>query len=217
MSQKTKITIVDTGCANISSVAFALKRLDCEVEISADPQKISDAPRVILPGVGSAEHAMQNLQQRNLIPTLQSLEQPMLGICLGMQLLTEFSSEGNVECLKRIPLQVQAMNKDNVRLPHMGWNTFSHIKPHAIMEGIDSLDYCYFVHSFAVRTSLAVLAEQGEQAINNAHDFVIAQCTHGEPFAAVIAKDNVIGMQFHPERSGPVGAKLLRNFIELPA
>lgn len=217
MSQQKRVTIVDTGCANISSVAFALKRLDCDVEITADPQKIIDAERLVLPGVGTATHAMQNLEQRNLIELLKAAKQPLLGICLGMQMLTEFSSEGDVACLGSIPLQVQAMNKDGVRLPHMGWNTLNHIKPHPIMEGIDSLDYCYFVHSFAVRTAPAVLAEQGEQAFENVQEYVIAQCTYGEPFAAVIAKDNFIGMQFHPERSGPVGAKLLRNFIELPA
>lgn len=217
MSQQAKVTIVDTGCANISSVAFALKRLDCEVEITADKEKIQRAERLVLPGVGSAAHAMQNLKERELISLLKEAKQPLLGICLGMQMLTEFSAEGDADCLGVIPLQVDAMNKDGVRLPHMGWNTLDHIKPHPIMEGIDSLDYCYFVHSFAVRTSHAFLAERGEEAMANTQEYVIAQCTYGEPFAAVIAKDNVIGMQFHPERSGPVGAKLLRNFIELPA
>lgn len=192
------VVIVDTGCANISSVYFALKRLGCEAEISRDANTIRNAGRVILPGVGTAHNAMQRLQQAGLVAVLQELQQPVLGICLGMQLLNAFSEEGNADCLSLIPDRVCAMSADGVRLPHMGWNTLHTLVQHPLLQGFTTDDYVYFVHSFAVKPG----------------DYTLAQCHYGQDFAAIIGKDNVAGAQFHPERSGKSGARLLQNFLE---
>ncbi|GGW50216.1 imidazole glycerol phosphate synthase subunit HisH [Alishewanella tabrizica] len=193
-----ELVIVDTGCANISSVYFAVKRLGTEPVISHDANVIKAANRVIVPGVGSAKAAMANLAERELIATLQGLTQPVLGICLGMQMLTAHSMEGDVACLGLIPGEVAPLNAAGLRLPHMGWNTLHSISSHPIMQGFTEQDYLYFVHSFAVVPS----------------QYSLAQCHYGSDFAAVIGKDNVAGAQFHPERSGKVGARLLQNFLE---
>ncbi|MCC5826927.1 imidazole glycerol phosphate synthase subunit HisH [Alkalimonas sp.] len=192
------LVIVDTGCANISSVYFAFKRLGVDALISKDPRAIKAASRIVLPGVGSARQAMQNLQQRELIECLQAVQQPMLGICLGMQLLTAHSMEGDVPCLNLIPGEVLPLLADGLRLPHMGWNTLHSIAEHPLMTGFDGSDYFYFVHSFGVA----------------ANRYSLALCDYGNDFSAVIAKGNVAGAQFHPERSGKVGARLLQNFME---
>ncbi|WP_019675434.1 imidazole glycerol phosphate synthase subunit HisH [Arsukibacterium perlucidum] len=193
-----QLVIVDTGCANISSVYFAFKRLGVEATISRDATIIKAAAKVILPGVGTAHNAMAQLQHNELIDTLQSLQQPLLGICLGMQMLTSHSMEGDVPCLNLIPGDVQPMQSAGLRLPHMGWNTLHSISSHPLLKGFSSSDYVYFVHSFAVAPSLHSLA----------------LCNYGSDFAAVIGKDNVAGAQFHPERSGKTGARLLQNFLE---
>lgn len=193
-----ELVIVDTGCANISSVYFAIKRLGVTPVISSDTATIKAANRVILPGVGTAKAAMRNLQQRDLVATLQQLTQPVLGICLGMQLLTAHSDEGNVNCLQLIPGQVEPLNANGLRLPHMGWNTLHNLKAHPLLSGFTEQDYLYFVHSFAVIPS----------------DYSLALCHYGSDFSAIIAKDNIAGAQFHPERSGSVGARLLQNFLE---
>lgn len=197
-SLATDLVIVDTGCANIGSVYFACQRLGAQATVSRDTKLITQAKRVILPGVGTANNAMAKLQQADLITTLQQLQQPVLGICLGMQLLTQYSEEGNVDCLKLISGKVAAMPSETVRLPHMGWNTLSHIQPHPLLSGITEQDYFYFVHSFAVAPN----------------EYTLASCNYGHDFSAVIAKDNIAGAQFHPERSGKAGAKLLTNFLK---
>jgi glutamine amidotransferase len=193
-----QLVIVDTGCANISSVYFAFKRLGVNASISSDARVIKAADKVLLPGVGTAHNAMAKLQQVELITTLQSLQQPMLGICLGMQLLTRHSMEGDVACLNLIPGEVLPMQSAGLRLPHMGWNTLKNISNHPLMQGFTETDYVYFVHSFAVAPD----------------SYSLAQCHYGNDFAAVIGKDNVAGAQFHPERSGKTGARLLQNFLE---
>mgnify|MGYP006201154373 FL=1 len=193
-----KLVIVDTGCANISSVYFAFKRLGAEATISRDARVIKAADKVLLPGVGTAHNAMARLEQAELINTLQQLQQPMLGICLGMQLLTSHSMEGDVACLKLIPAEVLPLNSAGLRLPHMGWNTLHSISSHALLRGFSVTDYLYFVHSFAVAPG----------------NYSLAQCNYGSDFATVIGKDNVVGAQFHPERSGKSGARLLQNFLE---
>ncbi|WP_215397256.1 imidazole glycerol phosphate synthase subunit HisH [Rheinheimera oceanensis] len=193
-----QLVIVDTGCANISSVYFAFKRLGVKASISSDARVIKAADKVLLPGVGTAHNAMARLQQAELINTLQSLQQPMLGICLGMQLLTRHSMEGDVACLNLIPGEVLPMQSGELRLPHMGWNTLKNINNHPLMQGFTETDYVYFVHSFAVAPD----------------SYSLAQCHYGNDFAAVIGKDNVAGAQFHPERSGKTGARLLQNFLE---
>ena len=194
------LVIVDTGCANISSVYCAFKRLGVDAKVSRDLSVIKNASRLLVPGVGAARQAMANLAERDLIATLQQAEQPLLGICLGMQLLTDRSEEGDVACLGLIPGQVKRMQVGDLRLPHMGWNTLQvedSAKKHPLLKGIGAKDYVYFVHSFAVAPS----------------DTTLARCHYGSDFAAVIGKGNKLGAQFHPERSGAVGARLLQNFL----
>lgn len=190
------IVILDTGCANLRSLFNAVKRLGKEPVVTKDLATIKSARRVFLPGVGTAGAAMSQIQARDLTATLQELTQPVMGICLGMQLLTRFSSESDVNCLGLIDAQVRELAAP--RLPHMGWNQLTHIKANPIFDGIDENHWFYFVHSF--------IAPVGP--------YTLAQSQHGEAFSAVIAQDNVIGAQFHPERSGKSGALMLKNFLE---
>lgn len=202
-----KNVIVDTGCANLSSVKFAVERLGFEVTITDDVTVIQQAEKVILPGVGSAKHAMKNIKAKNLVAVLQGLTQPVLGFCLGMQLMTESSTEGNsddntsniVPCLNLIPTTIEPLKAQGNRLPHMGWNTLTQVSNHPIFKGISEGDYFYFVHSFAAPVS----------------EYTIASCEYGSTFSAAIAKDNFIGCQFHPERSSALGSKIIQNFLEL--
>ncbi|WP_115718068.1 imidazole glycerol phosphate synthase subunit HisH [Gallaecimonas mangrovi] len=190
------IVILDTGCANLRSLFNAVKRLGKEPVVTKDLATIKAARRVFLPGVGTAGAAMNSIEARDLTATLRELTQPVMGICLGMQLLTRYSHESNVNCLGLIDAEVREL--DAPRLPHMGWNQLSCIKPHPIFDGIDENDWFYFVHSFMVPVG----------------PYTLAQSEHGEPFSAVIAHNNVIGSQFHPERSGKSGAIMLQNFLE---
>lgn len=200
----TSVVIVDTGCANITSVFCAFERLGARVAVSRDAAMIQSADKVIIPGVGTAAQAMANIQGRNLTRVLQNLTQPTLGICLGMQLMTDFSAEGNVPCLGLIPGQVLPLESQGLRLPHMGWNTLNKAagkEQHPVLHGLTTEDYVYFVHSFAVAPS----------------EFMLASCDYGSRFAAIIGKGNYLGMQFHPERSSSAGRKLLQNFLALTA
>ena len=203
-SQRQKIVIVNTGCANISSVRFALERLGAEVDVSDDVKVIKSADKVFLPGVGTAAAAMASIKQKALADTLQTLTQPVLGVCLGMQLMVETSAEGgfqgagNIDCLNLMPGHVARMESKGVRLPHMGWNTVAH-KEESLFKGIPQDTYFYFVHSFAVPE----------------YEHTLASCTYGKTFSAAINKNNFYGVQFHPERSGEAGAQLLTNFVNL--
>lgn len=198
--------IVDTGCANLSSVKFAVERIGLEALITDDVSVIKSADKVILPGVGNAKHAIANVHEKNLAPTLQGLTQPVLGFCLGMQLMTTSSHEGNftgdleiIDCLNLIPTQVKPLDAQGLRLPHMGWNTLTSVIDHPVFQGISKGEYFYFVHSFAVPVN----------------EFTAATCQYGNEFSAAIAKDNFIGCQFHPERSGSAGSKIIKNFLEI--
>ncbi|GLX80927.1 imidazole glycerol phosphate synthase subunit HisH [Thalassotalea eurytherma] len=200
------IVIVDTGCANISSVLYAVERLGDQVTVSDSPQVISQADKVILPGVGSAKHAMKNIEDKGLVETIQSLTQPVLGFCLGMQLMCAESAESGfnneneqVACLGLVPTTINVMKADGLRLPHMGWNTLTFEGNHPIFKGIESGAYVYFVHSYCAPIS----------------QYTIASCTYGQPFSAAIAKDNFIGCQFHPERSSDIGSLIIKNFLEM--
>jgi imidazole glycerol-phosphate synthase subunit HisH len=199
------IVIVDTGCANLSSVKFAVERLGFIANITDDIEKIKAADKVIFPGVGTAKHAMENIIAKGLVEILQQLSQPVLGFCLGMQLMTRSSlenSEGQaVQCLNIIPTEVKPLDAQSLRLPHMGWNTLTSINAHPVFEGISVGDYFYFVHSFAAPIS----------------EYTVASCTYGTEFSAAIAKDNFIGCQFHPERSSDLGSKIIKNFLALSA
>jgi len=197
-----QIVIVNTGCANISSVKFAVERLGMQVTVSDDIQVIKKADKVFLPGVGSANAAMASIHKKQLIGCIQDLVQPVLGICLGMQLMVEKSQESlsdNTPCIGLIPGQVERMQVGDLRLPHMGWNTVTPAEDAPLFKGIDSGSYFYFVHSFAVAVS----------------KFTMASCQYGMDFSAAIHKDNFFGVQFHPERSSDAGAQLLKNFINL--
>ena len=202
MASSGNIVIVNTGCANISSVKFAVERLGVQVTVSDDTNIIQKADKVFLPGVGSANAAMASIQKKQLSQCIQGLSQPVLGICLGMQLMVERSEESLTEsttCLGLIPGQVKRMQVDDLRLPHMGWNTVTAVDDAPLFKGIAQQSYFYFVHSFAVAVS----------------EFTMASCEYGMPFSAAIHKDNFFGVQFHPERSSDAGAQLLKNFIEL--
>ena len=195
--------IVDTGCANLSSVKFAVERLGFNAIITDDIALIERADKVIFPGVGSAKHAMENISDKGLIETLQNLTQPVLGFCLGMQLMAKSSEEGAngsiIKCLGIIPTVVEPLDAKGNRLPHMGWNTLTNVADHPVLKGISIDDYFYFVHSFAAPIS----------------EYTIASCEYGSEFSAVIAKDNFIGCQFHPERSSALGSKIIKNFLNL--
>ncbi|WP_189376446.1 imidazole glycerol phosphate synthase subunit HisH [Thalassotalea profundi] len=198
-----KNVIVDTGCANLSSVQFAVERLGFKVVVTDDIDLIKSADKVILPGVGSARHAMENIRAKDLVETLQQLTQPVLGFCLGMQLMARSSVEGAtnqpIECLGLIPTDIIPLDANNLRLPHMGWNTLTKVIDHPVFEGINIGDYFYFVHSFAAPVS----------------EYTVASCQYGNEFSAAIAKDNFIGCQFHPERSSELGSKIIKNFLNL--
>jgi len=194
------IAIIDSGGANISSVTHALKRLGAEPVFTADADTIRRAERVILPGVGAAGAAMRRLRELGLHQCIRDLRQPVLGICLGMQLLFEKSDEDAVDCLGVMPGTLQKLKPSpGVRVPHMGWNTIVPVRDDPLLAGLPGSAWFYFVHSY--RAPLG--------------DTTLATCTHGESFAAVVRKDNFYGVQFHPERSARSGARLLANFLEL--
>jgi imidazole glycerol-phosphate synthase subunit HisH len=196
------IVIVNTGCANISSVKFAVERLGVKVTVSDNIETIQRADKVFLPGVGSANAAMASIEQKQLVACIQGLTQPVLGICLGMQLMVEKSAESLQDftpCLNLIPGEVKRMQVGELRLPHMGWNTVTPLDSLSLFKGIPNGTYFYFVHSFAVAIS----------------QYTLASCQYGMAFSAALHKDNFYGVQFHPERSSDAGAQLLQNFIEL--
>jgi len=196
------LAIVDSGGANIASVQFALARLGVEGALTTDPAVIRGAERVILPGVGSAAEGMKRLHERGLADCVRGLTQPVLGICLGMQLLFSASEEGPTPTLGLLPGRVALLPAGpGLTVPHMGWNTLEVVRPSPLLAGFDAATRFYFVHSFAAPVSADTLAA----------------CTHGRRFAAAVQHGNFFGVQFHPERSGAAGARLLRNFLDLPA
>lgn len=200
-----KLAIVDSGGANISSVKHALRRLGTEAVFTADKQTIRSADKVIIPGVGAAAAAMNRLNQLGLVDLIRDLQQPVLGICLGMQLLFESSSEDQqggqpVECLGVLAGKLEKLvPSQGVRVPHMGWNTTRTVRQHDLLNGLSDEPWFYFVHSYR--------APLGSSTV--------ASCLHGEEFAAIVSQDNFHGAQFHPERSSACGAIFLANFLEL--
>jgi len=194
------VVLVDAGGTNIGSVRYALQRLGVDAALTADADTIRAADKVILPGVGAAGPGMARLRELGLVDRLRSLTQPVLGVCLGMQLLFAHSEEGDTECLGLIPATVSRFqDRPGLRVPHMGWNRLQARRAHPLLAGMGEDDQAYFVHSYA--------APVGE--------WTLATASYDEPFSAVVARDNFHGMQFHPERSAAVGAQLLKNFLDL--
>lgn len=196
----TRVAIVDSGGTNIASLTNALDRLAVRHTLTADAAVIGNATHVILPGVGSASDAMQKLRAKGLLEVLSQLTQPVLGICLGMQLLAETSEEGDVKCLGLIPSAARKLNAGpEYPVPNMGWCRVEQLQNHVLFNGIADGSYFYFVHSYALPAS----------------DFSLAVAHHTQPFTAVLAHENYFATQFHPERSAAVGAKLLSNFVSI--
>jgi glutamine amidotransferase len=196
-----RVAVIKLGVGNTASVLFALERLGVNGTLTDDPAAVAAAERIILPGVGAAAPAMRVLNQSGLRDVLLRFTRPLLGICLGQQLLYEHSEEGDAKGFGCLPGIVVALpSTKQLPIPHMGWSPLQIEKAHPLLEGVRSGDYVYFVHSFACPVD--------SSAIASAH--------YGRPFAAVVAKANVLGCQFHPERSGGVGARILQNFLALP-
>ena len=194
------VVVVNSGGANISSVLHALRRLGVEPRFTADAAIISAADRVILPGVGAAGRAMDVLRDHDLVEIIRGLRQPVLGICLGMQLLFESSAEDSADMLGLIPARLDRFSKkEGLRVPHMGWNAIKNVQQNSLNRSLDNM-WFYFVHSF--------FAPVGEWTLSTSY--------HGRPFSAIVRHRNFYGAQFHPERSASGGAKLLQGFLETP-
>jgi glutamine amidotransferase len=197
------IAIIKYNAGNTLSVCNALQRLGFNARVTEDAADIRSADRVIFPGVGAAGTAMQYLQQQGLAALIASLEQPVLGICLGMQLLAGRSEESAASCLGIIPASVARLspgmeNGEKIKVPHVGWNRVDLLREHPLFEGIASAAHFYFVHSFAMELNPCS----------------IATATHGHTFAAAVQCRNFWGVQFHPEKSAAAGERLLLNFLK---
>ena len=195
----TKVVLVDAGGSNIGSVRYALQRLGVDAELTGDAATIRAADRVILPGVGAAAVCMARLRELDLVDVLRTLNRPLLGVCVGVQLLFAHSEEDDTPCLGLLPGRVRKLHAaPGIRVPHMGWNTLQRRRAGSLVGGIADGDHAYFVHSYAAAVD----------------DDCLCSSEHGQRFAAVVQRGSVAGAQFHPERSGAVGARLLKNFIE---
>ncbi len=193
------VAIIDSGGANIASLRAALARLGADSVVTTDHDVIKRATRVLLPGVGNAHSAMNKLRGVGLDQLIPTLEQPLLGICLGMQILFDHSEEGPANGLGVIPGRVEKLSAaPGLPVPHMGWNQLAQSKPDPLLDGVSSLDYVYFVHGYAVP----------------AGEWTVATTQYGGDFTAVARRGNFCGTQFHPERSGVVGARILANFLK---
>ena len=194
------VAIIDSGGANIASVLYAFERLGQPATLTKDAETIRSAPRVVLPGVGAADDAMRRLKDANLVDVIRSLRQPVLGVCLGMQLMLDASDEDDTDCLGLIPGRATRLPaQPDLPVPNMGWCALKPEKVHPLLDGLGPDSYCYFVHSYAAPVST----------------YTIASAEHALPFSAVVARDNFVAAQFHPERSSRAGAKLLTNFLAL--
>jgi glutamine amidotransferase len=194
------IALIDYGAGNLRSVQNALARLGASCAIASIPGDLANARAIIFPGVGAAAPAMAGLRERGLDQAVIAAIRngvPFLGICLGMQLLFEWSAEDGAACLGVIPGTVERL-KTQEKLPHVGWNTLEHVRPHPVLEGTEGEAF-YFVHSYVVAPRYPAIAA--------------GETTHGVPFVSAIARQGLVGVQFHPERSGSAGLRLLENFL----
>lgn len=192
------IAIINYEAGNLASVSNALKRLDEPHLITNKKSELDESDAVIFPGVGHAEPAMESLQKNGLDRWLKDTSKPVLGICLGMQLFYESSEEADTDGLGIIPGRLKKFDSSKAKVPHMGWNTFTDISPHPITKGVTDEHFFYYVHSYYA-------------PIN---DYTLATCNYTRDFASVVRKDNFLGVQFHPEKSGNAGASLLQNFLQ---
>jgi glutamine amidotransferase len=194
-----KPVIIKYNAGNIQSVLFALERIGVEAEVTDDIEKIEQANKVIFPGVGEASSAMKYLRERGLDKVIQNLKQPVLGICLGMQLLCTASEENGTNCLGIVPVHVRKFPNNNpIKIPQIGWNNIYSLKS-GLFKGIEENSYIYNVHGYYAEDS----------------DYTIAKCNYGLEYAAAIHKDNFYGLQFHTEKSAAVGELILRNFLKI--
>lgn len=193
------IGIVKYKAGNLASVSNALERLGATYFISDDPKELEKATAIIFPGVGHAAAAMDDLRAKDLDAWLKSTKKPVLGICLGMQLLFETSEEGDCKTLGIIPGRLKKFDSSKAKVPHMGWNQFDTKKDHPLISGIGNKQFLYYVHGYYAPTN----------------EYTLASCMYIKDFAAVVAKDNYMGVQFHPEKSGQVGSLLLQNFLDM--
>lgn len=192
------IAVINYKAGNLASVSNALERLGAEHLITNRTSELDQADAVIFPGVGHAQSAMNSLHENNLTDWIKQTKKPLLGICLGMQLFFESSDEGDTGCLGIIPGRLRLFSGTNAKVPHMGWNQFSNVGNHPLLHGVSSEDYFYYVHSYYAPIT----------------DFTVASCHYETQFSSVVARDNFVGVQFHPEKSGANGVQLLQNFLD---
>jgi glutamine amidotransferase len=196
----TDVAIIDNGGANIASLRFALDRLGASSQLTRDAEALRRAPRVILPGVGAAGEAMERLRALGLDTLVPQLRQPVLGICLGMQLLFESSAEDDTRCLSLIPARVERFpDREGYPVPHMGWNRVRAVAESGLLQGLEDEPHLYFVHSYAAPVG----------------PWTLAVTDYGGDFSALVRHGNFHGAQFHPERSSRAGSRLLQNFLKL--
>ena len=196
-----KVAIIKYNAGNIFSVLYALKRIGIEAEVTDDFDTIRNADKVIFPGVGEASTAMAYLKEKGLDSLIKSLKQPVLGICIGLQLMCQSSEEGNAECMGIFDVKVQKFDNSSCpefKIPHMGWNTISATAGNSLITEEQNNAYAYFVHSYYAPVC----------------KHTISQCDYITPFSAALHKDNFYATQFHPEKSGDVGLNILRGFCE---
>ena len=192
------VAIVKYNAGNTASVANALRRVGVEPVITNDADTLRLADRVIFPGVGEASSAMSYLREGRLDDLIRSLTQPVLGICLGMQLLCAYSEENDTQCLGLAPYPVKRFTDRNLKIPHIGWNSIMNLRG-PLFDGVPESSHVYFVHGYYAETGA----------------FTTAECSYGPNFSAAIEFGNFYAVQFHPEKSGAVGEKILRNFLSL--
>ena len=192
------IGIIDYKAGNLASVRNALERLDVENFVSADPDKLSEADGIIFPGVGHAESAMQALKEVDMDRYLLSTTQPVLGICLGMQLLFSSTEESPTGSLGLIEGRLKKFDPTRSKVPHMGWNTVELTSTHPLVRDLGASPWFYFVHSYYAPVS----------------EFTVGECSYQVPFTAITVRDNYMGVQFHPEKSGKAGKQLLSNYVQ---
>jgi len=199
----SEVTVLAYGAGNVASVQFALERLGATVRLTSDPVELAQAERLILPGVGAASYAMRRLHELGLVEPIRTFERPLLGVCLGQQLLFQTSDEGGgTELLGLIPGRVAALKPGpDLPVPHMGWSRLSQVRDDPLLEGVEDGAYAYFVHGFVCPDGPAT----------------VARADYGGPVPAVVRAGNRWGCQFHPERSAAAGARILKNFLERPA